>query len=326
MKSHHLFLILVFFLASCTPSTPVPTATPLPTVTSTLTPIPTITPTATSTPEAWVAIAEKYYMPEEMARQLEGMDVSVEEDLPNVVNSVLVVNEETNEHMFFRDEHGNWVETDRYERSNGIEDTIKIAVPEEDLIDGTYLAWLNYLASQMDIDYKNIANVSPQISVSGHTQVASYPADAQEKLPDGKKIGIERELHFGHTIAACSADGVGECYSAGEDFVFHIKSLLNLDPDKKKASPVITADVCYSLERCLDNEDPVIQERYHNWRARGFYTPLTFDVGDMSGYAHALIQRSIAEMSEEVRDAAIQSFFNGNLDAFNVPGMVLGSK
>ena len=60
MKSHHLFLLSIFFLASCSPSTPAPTATPVPT--STLTPIPT----ATSTPEAWVAIVEEYGMPADL--------------------------------------------------------------------------------------------------------------------------------------------------------------------------------------------------------------------------------------------------------------------
>ena len=64
MKPQKIFLLLVFFLASCTPSTPAPTATPAPT--STLTPIPTVTQTATSTPEAWVAIVDAYGMPADL--------------------------------------------------------------------------------------------------------------------------------------------------------------------------------------------------------------------------------------------------------------------
>ena len=58
MKSHHLFLLLLFFLVSCAPSTPAPTATPAPTPTSTLKPIPTATLMPSPTPETWVAGVE----------------------------------------------------------------------------------------------------------------------------------------------------------------------------------------------------------------------------------------------------------------------------
>ena len=167
MKFHHLFLMLLFFLASCTTSTPTPTATPVPT--STLTPIPTVTQSASPTPEAWVAVSEEYGMPVEMARQLEGMDVSFDKDVSPYVDGMLVVNNVTGEHLYYFDAEQTeiWVDVDRFEGTTDIEN-IKFTITEEELRSAEMTAWLYYKASKLEFDLEKINNVGMKyISANG---------------------------------------------------------------------------------------------------------------------------------------------------------------
>lgn len=168
MKKQSLFLFLVFFLAACAPSTPMPTETPIPTATSTLTPVPTSTPTATATPEPWVALAEEYDMPEEIARQLSEMDVSFEENPSSYVEGILVVNNETGEDLFYYDaETGVWVSANRWQHITNAELLRENPISGEEILSDEFFAWLKYLLSQTDSGVGPNVNLVPEITERG---------------------------------------------------------------------------------------------------------------------------------------------------------------
>lgn len=133
MKSHHLFLLLLFFLASCTPSTPVPTVTPVPTTTSTLTPVPTITPTAT--PEPWVAIVDEYGLPEEMAKELGDQEFIVSETIYG-----MLLKDETGT-VLFEQIRGEWRKAKHYEWVTAVENFEDAYIPPEEILDGSLHDW-----------------------------------------------------------------------------------------------------------------------------------------------------------------------------------------
>ena len=330
MSRYLLFFVLVLTLVSCSPVQPsqVPTETAV-VLTSTHEPTSTpVPPTPTLTPEELlkthpeIVAVEQYGMPQKMAQQLEGLNISFEENLPNVVKSVLV--QEAGIHLFFKDEHGTWIEVNQDEDFSEFRDTLTNFIPEDEVFNGALLAKINYLASQMVIDYKNIVLAPHHLSSLGKTQILYHSdEEIQDELSAGKKIGIEREVYFGYTMAACSADGAGECYQPGKEFVNKIRAVLYLDPNTEKASPAITGQVCYiSKEECLSEKELELVE----WEAYDFFTPLSLDVEDISGYSHPLIQKSIKEMGgDEKREAAIQEFLGGDYDAFNKQAMILGT-
>ena len=145
MKKTYLILIISLLIASCTPSTPMPTETPTPTATATATLTPTPTPTATATPEPWIALAEEYDMPEEIARQLSEMDVSFQENPSPYVDGILVVDNETGADTFFYSEKYNfWVACDEFEGVEKMSDTTARSVEMS--------AWLYYKALKYDFN------------------------------------------------------------------------------------------------------------------------------------------------------------------------------
>ena len=155
MSRNILVFVIVITLISCSPaqSSQLPTVTPVPT--STLTPIPIVTQSASPTPEAWVAMTIEYGLPEKMARQLEGVDVSFEIITENV-DGILITNHETGEDLLYFDLNTEvWVDVDRFEGTSDIEN-ISFTITEEELRSKEMTAWLYYKASKLEFDWEDV--------------------------------------------------------------------------------------------------------------------------------------------------------------------------